>query len=53
LRVGYEGRFRKGHLLLSVHCDDSKWVKKAADLIKQAGGEDVVSTAEAHADYHP
>jgi len=49
----YEGRLRKGHLLLSVHCDDSKWVKKATDLMKQAGGEDVKSTAEAHADYHP
>jgi hypothetical protein len=49
----YEGRLRKGHLLLSVHCDDSKWAKKATDLLKQAGGEDVASTAEAHADYHP
>jgi hypothetical protein len=49
----YEGRLRKGHLLLSVHCDDSKWAKKATDLLKQAGGEDVASSAEAHADYHP
>jgi len=49
----YEGRLRKGHLLLSVHCDDAKWAKKAVELLKQAGGEDVASTAEAHADYHP
>jgi hypothetical protein len=49
----YEGRLRKGHLLLSVHCDDAKWARKATDLLKQAGGEDVASTAEAHADYHP
>jgi hypothetical protein len=49
----YEGRLRKGHLLLSVHCDDSKWAKKATDLLKQAGGEDVATSAEAHADYHP
>jgi hypothetical protein len=49
----YEGRLRKGHLLLSVHCDDSKWARKATDLMKQAGGEDISSTAEAHADYHP
>jgi hypothetical protein len=49
----YEGRLRKGHLLLSVHCDDAKWARKATDLMKQAGGEDVASTAEAHADYHP
>ena len=49
----YEGRLRKGHLLLSVHSDDSKWAKKAAETLKKAGGEDVGSTAEAHADYHP
>jgi len=49
----YEGRLRKGHLLLSVHCDDAKWARQATDLMKQAGGEDVASTAEAHADYHP
>ena len=49
----YEGRLRKGHLLLSVHCDDSQWARKATYLMKQAGGEDVASTAEAHADYHP
>jgi hypothetical protein len=49
----YEGRLRKGHLLLSVHCDDSKWAKKAEDMLKKAGAEDVASSAEAHADYHP
>lgn len=49
----YEGRLRKGHLLLSVHCDDASWARKATDLLKQAGGEDVGTTAEAHADYHP
>lgn len=49
----YEGRLRKGHLLLSVHCDDSSWARKATDVLKQAGGEDVGTTAEAHADYHP
>jgi hypothetical protein len=49
----YEGRLRKGRLLLSVHCDDSQWAKKATEIMKQAGGEDVASTSEAHADYHP
>ena len=49
----YEGRLRKGHLLLSVHSDDSKWAKKAEEILKKAGAEDVASTAEAHADYHP
>jgi hypothetical protein len=49
----FEGRLRKGHLLLSVHCDDSKWAKKAEDVLKKAGAEHVGSSAEAHADYHP
>jgi hypothetical protein len=49
----YEGRIRKGHLLLSVHSDDSKWAKKAHEILKKVGAEDVGSTAEAHADYHP
>ena len=49
----YEGRVRRGHILLSVHCDDAKWARKASELLKQAGGEDVGTTSEAHADYHP
>jgi hypothetical protein len=49
----FEGRLRKGHILVSVHSDDAKWSKKATDLLRQAGGEHVSSTAEAHADYHP
>jgi hypothetical protein len=49
----YEGRLRKGHLLLSVHCDDSKWARKAEASLRKAGGEHVGSSAEAHADYHP
>ena len=49
----YEGRLRKGHLLLSVHSDDSTWAKKAEEVLKKSGGQDVGSSAEAHADYHP
>jgi hypothetical protein len=49
----YEGRLRNGHLLLSVHCDDAKWAKKAEEVLKKAGGEHVATSAEAHADYHP
>ena len=29
----YEGRIRKGGVLLSVHCDSSEWVKKATDIL--------------------
>jgi hypothetical protein len=49
----YEGRLRKGHLLLSVHSDDSKWAKTAEEVLKKSGGQHVGSSAEAHADYHP
>ena len=48
----YEGRLRNGHLLLSVHSDDSKWAKRAAEVLKNAGGQHIGSSAEAPADYH-
>jgi len=47
----YEGRIRKGGVLLSVHCDDSKWVDRAKELLKRTGAEDISSAGEADADY--
>jgi len=47
----YEGRVRHGGILLSVHCDNSEWVKRAEDLLKRSGAEDVSSTSEAAADF--
>jgi hypothetical protein len=47
----YEGRIKEGGILISVHCDNSDWVKKAKDVLKQNGVEDVSSTGEASADY--
>jgi len=47
----YEGRVRDGGVLLSVHADDSDWVKRAKDILKQTGAQDVASTGEASADY--
>lgn len=47
----YEGRIKKGGILLSVHCDDSDWVKRAKEILKRTGAEDVSSTGEASADY--
>jgi hypothetical protein len=49
----YAGRIREGAYLLSVHCDDSSWAKKAEDILERTGGRDVVHTAEASADYRP
>src|ERR1700694_4673756 len=43
----YEGRVKEGGILLSVHCDDSKWTKKAKEILEQSGAQDVSSTGEA------
>ncbi|HEX4750198.1 MAG TPA: DUF3341 domain-containing protein [Bryobacteraceae bacterium] len=47
----YEGRIKAGGILLSVHCDNSDWVGKAKDILKETGAEDVSSSGEASADY--
>jgi len=49
----YAGRIREGGYLISVHCDDRKWAKRAEEILETTGGRDVVKTAEAAADYHP
>jgi hypothetical protein len=47
----YEGRVKHGGILLSVHCDDVHWVKRAEDVLKSTGAEDVASSGEAAADF--
>ena len=47
----YEGLIRSGNILLSVHCDNSDWVKRAKDVLERTGGRDVASAGEANADY--
>jgi hypothetical protein len=47
----YEGRVRKGGLLLSVHADNREWAKKAQDLLVQTGGQDVSSADEPKGDF--
>src|ERR1051325_355544 len=42
----YEGRVKEGGILVSVHCDDSEWVSKAKDVLKNAGAEDISSAGE-------
>ena len=37
----YEGRVRQGGVLLSVHADNSDWVKRAKDLLRDTGAEDI------------
>jgi len=47
----YEGRIREGGILLSVHCDSSEWVKRAEQLLKNTGADDIASASEATADF--
>jgi hypothetical protein len=47
----YEGRVRDGGILVSVHCDNDDWVKRAKEVLKNSGGEDLSSSKEAKADY--
>jgi hypothetical protein len=42
----YEGRLQKGGILLSVHCDTADEIKRAKEVLKRTGGEDVSSTGE-------
>src|SRR4030095_7168885 len=46
----YEGRVKDGGILLSVHCDDSDWTRKAKQILERTGAEDVSSTGEATSD---
>ena len=47
----YEGRLKKGGILISVHCDDSSWTHKAKVILEKTGAEDVSSSGEARADF--
>jgi hypothetical protein len=47
----YEGLVKEGGILLSVHCDNSDWVHRAKETLKQTGAEDIASTGEASSDY--
>ena len=47
----YEGMVKDGGILLSVHCDDSDWTKRAKDILEQTGAKDISSSSEASADY--
>jgi len=42
---------KEGRILLSVHCDNSDWVKRAKDTLERTGAQDVASANESGADY--
>lgn len=46
----YEGRVKDGGVLLSVHSDSSDWTKRAKEILKSTGAQDIASSGEASAD---
>jgi hypothetical protein len=46
----YEGRVKDGGVLLSVHSDNSDWTKRAKEILKSTGAQDISSAGEASAD---
>jgi hypothetical protein len=47
----YEGRIKDGGILLSVHCDDANWSRKAKTILERTSAQDVASAGEASADW--
>jgi len=47
----YEGRIKKGGFLISVHCDNAQWTRKAKTILVQTGATGISSTGEAKADF--
>ena len=42
----YEGKLKNGNVLISVHTESSDEVKRAKEIFKQAGAEDISTTGE-------
>ncbi|MDZ4797911.1 MAG: quinol:electron acceptor oxidoreductase subunit ActD [Bryobacteraceae bacterium] len=47
----YDGRVRKGGILLSAHCDNGSWSDKARNILKQTGARDISTAGESKADF--
>jgi len=48
----YEGRVKDGGILLSVHCDNSDWVDRAKNILKESGADDISSAGEKSTSTH-
>jgi hypothetical protein len=47
----YEGRIRRGGILMSVHCDDADWARRARNVLERTGAQDIASAGESRADF--
>jgi hypothetical protein len=45
----YEGMIKQGRILMSVHCDNSKWTDRAKMPLERTGAQNVSSKGEARA----
>src|SRR6202521_5344492 len=46
----YEGRVKDGGILISIHCEDSDWKKRAKQILEETGAQDISATSEASSD---
>lgn len=46
----YEGQVKDGGILLSVHSDSSEWTKRAKEILKRSGAQDISSAGEVSSD---
>jgi hypothetical protein len=49
--IRYEGRTRKGGVLLSTHCDNHDWTRRAEEILRQTGAKQIALKQEAKADF--
>jgi hypothetical protein len=47
----YEGRIREGGMLLSVHCDNDDWIKRAKEVLRETGAQDIAAADEVKGDF--
>ncbi len=47
----YQGRIRRGGILLSVHCDSPEWCSRARKTLKNTGAVNISSAPESAADF--
>jgi hypothetical protein len=47
----YEGRMKNGGILVSLHCDDNEWEKRAKEVLEAAGAEDIYSAGAVTPEY--
>ena len=47
----YMGRMRRAGILLSVHCDNSQWTRRARQILRDTGAQSIASATELDADF--